>query len=326
MPRRSIRKTRKRRSEEEYRGIDRISSLPISILCRILSFLPTKTCVHMSLISRKWRNFWKNLQVFDFRDNSSYHLYDRDNAERFMLFTVFVNTVLALCRSNVVQKFRLHCYHKQDDLFCAYSIDSWISAAIGPNLEEFHLTLLTTGVYNLPLKLFSCSNLVSLSLDGYIGLQLQDSSKICLPSLKLLHLLDMGDLDLNSMSVLLSGCPILEHLKLVFCPKSLAKLRVSSFSLTWLTILVENHVGACLEIDAPNLKYLSLTNITFSNVAAIGNLRNVQEACLDVFSTPKSGSVEPLLNLLRAVSRTKHLELCSSTTKWQCAFLASLSR
>jgi hypothetical protein len=154
-----------------------------------------------------------------------------------------------------------------------------------------------------------------LSLDGYIGLQLQDSSKICLQSLKVLHLLDMGDLDLNSMSVLLSGCPILEHLKLFFCPKSLAKLRVSSFSLKWLTILVENHVGACLEIDAPNLKYLSLTNITFSNVAAIGNLRNVQEACLDVFSTPKSGSVEPLLNLLRAVSRTKHLELCSSTTK-----------
>jgi hypothetical protein len=165
-----------------------------------------------------------------------------------------------------------------------------------------------------------------LSLNGYIGLQLQDSSKICLPSLKVLHLLDMGDLDLNSMSVLLSGCPILEHLKLVFCPKSLAKLRVSSFSLKWLTILVENHVGACLEIDAPNLKYLSLTNITFSNVAAIGNLRNVQEACLDVFFTPKSGSVEPLLNLLRAVSRTKHLELCSSTTKVTEFFILCIIR
>ncbi|KAK2354974.1 hypothetical protein QL285_092432 [Trifolium repens] len=155
-----------------------------------------------------------------------------------------------------------------------------------------------------------------LSLNGYILLQLQDSSDICLPSLKVLHLLDMGDLDLNSVSVLLSGCPILEHVNLSFNPQSLAKLRVSSFSLKWLTILVENHVGACLEIDAPNLKYLSLTNITFGNAAAIENLHNVEEAYLDVFSTPESESVEPLLNLLQALSRIKHLELCSSTTKW----------
>ncbi|MCI24310.1 F-box/FBD/LRR protein, partial [Trifolium medium] len=153
------------------------------------------------------------------------------------------------------------------------------------------------------------------SLNGYILLQLQDSSEICLPSLKVLHLLDMYDLDLNSVSVLLSGCLILEHLELSFHPGSLAKLRVSSSSLKWLTIEVENSVGACLEIDTPNLKYLSLTNITFNDAAAVGNLHNVEEAYLHVFSTSKSEFVEPLLNLLRVLSRIKHLELHSSTKK-----------
>jgi hypothetical protein len=79
-----------------------------------------------------------------------------------MFFTVFVNTALALRRSNVVRKFRLDCDYIQNDPFCAHSIDTWISTAIGPHLEEFHLNLLNAGFNNFPLKLLSCSNLVSL--------------------------------------------------------------------------------------------------------------------------------------------------------------------
>jgi hypothetical protein len=118
----------------------------------------------MSLVSRKWRNFWKNLQVFDFSDNSGHVLnhYSEDNEEQFMPFSVFVNTVLALRRSLIVRKFSLDCYHSQHDTFSNYSIDTWISIAIGPHLEEFHLTLLTAGVYNLPPTLLSCPNLISL--------------------------------------------------------------------------------------------------------------------------------------------------------------------
>jgi hypothetical protein len=41
----------------------------------------------------------------------------------------------------------------------------------------------------------------------------------------------------------------------------------------------------------------------------------VEEAYLDVFSTPESKSVEPLYILLRALSGVKRLELSDSTTK-----------
>jgi hypothetical protein len=122
----------------------------------------------------------------------------------------------------------------------------------------------------------------------------------------------MDHLDLNSVNMLLSGCPVLENLKLCFCPESFAKLQAPS-SLTRLKVKVQNEVGTCLEIDAPGLKYLSLTKVILGDV--FGNLHNVEEAYLDVFSTPESKSVEPLYILLRALSGVKRLELSDSTTK-----------
>jgi hypothetical protein len=122
----------------------------------------------------------------------------------------------------------------------------------------------------------------------------------------------MDHLDLNSVNKLLSGCPILENLELSFYPEILAKLQVPS-SLKRLKVKVQNEVGTCLEIDTPGLKYLSLTNVILGDV--VGNLHNVEEAYLDVFSTPESKSVERLYILLRALSGIRRLELPDSTTK-----------
>jgi hypothetical protein len=68
---------------------------------------------------------------------------------------------------------------------------------------------------------------------------------------------------MNSMDNLLSSCPILETLELSIAPDRLARLRVPP-SLKRFKFTVENNFGAYLEIDAPDLKYLSLTNITWT--------------------------------------------------------------
>lgn len=248
-------------------------------------------------------------------------IYDEDNIKQFLCFTVFVNAVLSLRRSRDTRKFHLSCVHFPSDPFFAYSVDTWISTVVGPQLEEFHLTLhcLDGFAFNLPQSLLSCSNLISVSLSGNILFQLQDSSGICLPSLKVLQLLlDMYLLDLNTVNIFLSACHVLEDLEMSFTHESLAILRVPT-SLKRLKIMVETKVGVCLEIDAPDLKFLSLTNVTISHAATIGNLHKVEEAFLDVLPSPESESVEPLLNLLRALSGIKHLELFSSTTKWLSA-------
>ncbi|MCH95035.1 F-box family protein [Trifolium medium] len=63
----------------------------------------------------------------------------------------------------------------------------WILAAIGPRLEELHLYFDYFGI-SLPGSLFiNCTNLVSLSLDGDILVQVKHSS-VHFPSLEILRL------------------------------------------------------------------------------------------------------------------------------------------
>jgi len=157
-------------AEEENNGgenddVDRLSNLPDSLLCHILSFLPTKTTVQTTpLISRHFRNLWKTLQTFDFDDEYEFNGKTEDeNTEHFMFFSIFVNAVLAQRESRRIRKFRLSCCHFHEDVFYTSSIDTWVRTAIGPYLEEFYISLCNyDDGFNLPLTLLSCSNLVFL--------------------------------------------------------------------------------------------------------------------------------------------------------------------
>ncbi|WJX87963.1 hypothetical protein P8452_70096 [Trifolium repens] len=319
---------RLRKSSSEN-GDDRLSTLPDSLLHHILSFLPTKTNVStISLLSHRYLHLWKTLQAFDF-----YYPFADVNSERFKLFAVFVNSVLTLRHSRDIRKMRLSCGYSQPqredthaylydswvrsgDRFTVRSVDSWIRIAVGPYLEELHLALFSCQDhgFRLPLNvLSSCPNLQSLSLCGEIVVELEQSSAICLPSLKTLQI-DIGNVDVSSVGIILSSCPILETLELSCSPTSLGKLRVPS-SLKSLKFTVENDIGACLAIDAPGLRYLSLTKITFDDASAVGNLHNVKEAYLDIFFTPENESIDPLLILLQALSGIKQLVLHCSMAK-----------
>jgi len=115
------------------------------------------------------------------------------------------------------------------------------------------------------------------------------------------------------MNALLSGFPILESLNLYFYAEEYDIIRVPS-TLKWLNIVLGNgDIGASLEMDAPGLEYLNISEITFSNV---GSLQNVVEASLDVFPSPgDSASAFNLLKLLDTLSGVKRLVLSRSTTK-----------
>lgn len=283
---------------------DRLSSLPDSLLCHILSFLPTKTSVcTMSLVSHRYLHLWKHLQDFDFYD--VYYPDFDEEAENFKDFAIFINAVLSMRSTRDIRKMRLSCGQSQLDLFAERSVDTWIRTAVGPHLEDLHLALFSSEGegFKLPLPVLSCTNLLSISLYGEIFVELEQSWHVCLPSLKTLQL-EIGNVDVNSVDILLSACPILETLELSFSTESLAKLRVPS-SLKSFKFTIENDTEVCLEIDTPGLKYLSLTNITFGNATSIGNLHNVEEAYLDASS--ESESVDPLLTLLQALSGIKRL-------------------
>jgi len=84
---------RRKPEEEEDNGQgsntnkDRLSSLPDSLLCHILSFLPTETSVcTMSLVSHRYLHLWKHLQAFDFYDE--YYPDVDSEAEHFKDFAI----------------------------------------------------------------------------------------------------------------------------------------------------------------------------------------------------------------------------------------------
>ena len=143
-------------------GTDRLSGLPDSILCHILSFLPTRTSVAtMSLVSRRWRNLWKHVQVFDFNFDCDCVSTDYER------FRFFVNSVLALRKSRDIQKF--HLTITSDCQFMGNIqnnyVEMWICAATGPHLQELSLIIPSYAdqfVKLSPSLLMNCSNLVSL--------------------------------------------------------------------------------------------------------------------------------------------------------------------
>jgi len=152
-----------------------------------------------------------------------------------------------------------------------------------------------------------------ISLYGEIDVNIQPSTVVSLPSLKTL-LINIGFVEVSYVNALLCGCPSIESLNLCFSLESLDKVCVPPSVRRLKIINDDDEIGVYLEINAPDLEYLNITQITLGQAFSMCNLHNVVEAYLDVF--PHSfGSVIPLHNLLGALSGTKHLVLNPSTTK-----------
>ncbi|MCH80474.1 F-box/FBD/LRR-repeat protein [Trifolium medium] len=312
-----------KRLKEEVEN-DRISTLPDSVLCHILSFLPTRTSVAtMSLLSRRWRHLWKHLQVFDFDDDYNGNG-NRELRKMFKSFAFFVNAVLSLRKSRDIRKFRLSCVISDVYKFPGDCVDMWIRAAIGPHLEELSLTISNgfgAQLVSLPHSFLNCTNLVSLSLVGSIHVKIQHSS-VHFPSLKMLKIdpsiverdIDIVELEFDIVDPLiefLSGCPILETFDTYFdcgfltnvpVPPSTKRLKLTGGNFSW----------TCFEIDSDwlNVKYGKNT------LGIIGNLQTVGEAYLDIFSLRESEFVDPMLNHLQNQKHDLHLLLRHSTSKW----------
>ncbi|XP_057459052.1 F-box/FBD/LRR-repeat protein At5g56420-like isoform X1 [Lotus japonicus] len=288
------------KKEEENTGdVDRINSLPDSVLCHILSFLPTRTSVTTSLVCRRWRHLWEDVQVLNLCDG----------LVPFNSFAIFVNSVFTLRKCLNIRKFCLTCAYSCVDFLSSNSVSTWVRASIGPHLEELCLTLYSYDGHEfvVPRTLFTCNNLVSLSLCK--GINIPNLSLVHLPSLKVLKL-DIDSVD--SIETLLHGCPVLETIDLSFSSERFTKLRFPP-SLKRLNFVVQNAVGTYLEFDTACLNYLSITHIFSFFACSFGDLHRVVEAKLDVYVTDYFYNM--LLKLLQALSGTNHLVLGLSTTK-----------
>ncbi|OVA07777.1 F-box domain [Macleaya cordata] len=218
---------------------DKISELPDALLHHILSFLPTKSAVRTSILSKRWKYLWTSIPVLDFRKWRSGSSYVRKDERRLLetkKFSNFVDRMLSLPDIAInIHKFYLNCDKR--DFFDASQVTTWISTVVTRKVEELILFIDFQHSSLLPPCFFTCESLTMLELDMYVMLDLPNS--ISFPRLKILRLKLIAFMDDNLTQQFFSSCPMLEELVMTWC--------------TWIDMNV-------VSISAPALKYLLINN------------------------------------------------------------------
>ncbi|CAA7017445.1 unnamed protein product [Microthlaspi erraticum] len=218
------------------RGVDLISSMPDVILHHILSFTPIKLAIITSALSRRWRHVWCETPRLD--------LYGSYGA-------LAINQTLNSYRAQKITSFDLFMYECVPEP----QLDSWIEFAMSHNVEKMSLSLrgfVSSESYRFPDSFYLSSSLEELWLDFVMIPRCTVSWK----SLRRLTLYYSS----QSLADILSGCPVLETLKLFYCGGGAQRLDLSkSPSLKTLEIIRRQYdTPGSMEIVAPHVRFLEL--------------------------------------------------------------------
>ncbi|KAK4590524.1 hypothetical protein RGQ29_020896 [Quercus rubra] len=249
---------------EKYTEVDRISNLPDPLICHILSFLPTK----------QWKPLWTMVPALDFEDterpNKRYH----GNNNR-MTFIHFVCGVLAVRKAVPLKKFRLQLISPNHSIH--FHVRARIYYAIRHGVEELDLKILLCRPFELPLSVFSCKSIEILTLHGTILLNCSSES-VYLPKVKHLRLLKVNYANEDSFHSLLTGSPHLQKLSVWSVQQdNTVTLNICHPTVEWLSTINEaKDPRFKLEINMPNLKFLSLSPCFDFPLPMLNNLKSLQ--------------------------------------------------
>ncbi|KAL7129242.1 hypothetical protein ABFS83_13G052200 [Erythranthe nasuta] len=261
----TISKKHRRRRRKHSHGkrntvpIDRLTDLPDSVICHILSFLSTQESVATSILSRRWRYLWSYVPNLFFR-NENQGTIDR---------------VISLHKLQTINSFSIRKDDWENDQLD--SLDSFAAFAVGRNVRKIDLYFYCEEP--LPRCLFTCKTLVFLSLNC-CGLVVV-SSVACLPRLKILRLMNLDYEADECIPNLISGCPVLEELT-IKSDGDMDYCNVSSPTIKKLFLDFMNdgyHGGRAnmLEINIPSLEYLKIHDSFTENIKC-GVLTSLTEA------------------------------------------------
>ncbi|XVF81859.1 hypothetical protein PTKIN_Ptkin15bG0189400 [Pterospermum kingtungense] len=254
---------------ERPENSDRISNLPWDVLNNILVHLPLKDAARTSLLSRKWRYKWASLSEFVITDKciTSSMPYKARWVE-------VVRRILHQVQSHnrgPIEKFKIsaYCYPDHSDL------DELIIFLTLKGIKELILRdICFIRRFELPLCLFSCSQLICLELHGCI-LKLPSMFRgfNCLKNLQLTQV----SITSETLECLIRSCPVLERLAL-FNIYHLTIIRIFNQNLKYLRIdsefedisLEGNPLLACVDI-----RMIPMTRITIPRQLEEGNPSNL---------------------------------------------------
>ncbi|XP_048635588.1 putative F-box/LRR-repeat protein At3g18150 [Brassica napus] len=179
---------------------DLISNLPDVILQHILCFVPTtKVAIRTSLLSRRWRHVWCEVPSLPLDVGT-------------LTTAASVNEALTRYTAPKTKSFHLTIKYVMKNI--PY-MDTWIKFAMSHSVENLSLDFLHHYYrYKLPDFLYNSSSVKQLNINRNQTIVPQ-----CTVSWTSLHKLSLKFCRLSdeSMAKILSGCPVLEYLKLYHC-------------------------------------------------------------------------------------------------------------
>ncbi|MED6175012.1 hypothetical protein PIB30_074501 [Stylosanthes scabra] len=182
-------------------GVDRISVLPDAILCHILSFLPSKTVIETSTLSRRWRDLWHSVPTVDLDDSPF-----QERTDRFLRFAYAV--MLSRDVTQPILNFRLKF---ENSFIASCDINLWLKKAIQRKVETIEFSPNYYFNVKLPTAVLTCSRLVALKLNNLI---VDRVPTVHLPLLKTLDIDLVRFTNGEYLEMILSGCPNIHHLQI----------------------------------------------------------------------------------------------------------------
>lgn len=286
--------------------MDHISSLPDEILGYILSFVPTKSAVKTSVLSKRWQHMWTEVPALDFTETPSACKfgvgYNELSKEQKICFKSFVDRLLFHHDFSYLQLLRLHFVQGDDDSKFKSWWDSIRSREIRKIDIEFRQCL-QPGQHPhlerilLPASILSAKELVFLKLNGLFAFDV--SIPINLPKLEIIHLASVMLPDDEILKSLTLGCPTLKELRIIVC-RGHKTVYVESSTLETLQVVPTSDF---IVIKVPSLKYLFLVGTLKQH--DIGDLPLLEEANIHLHFVNSSDA----LLFLRRLSAVKTLLL-----------------
>lgn len=298
---------------------DMISDLPDSILCHILSFLPTKYAASTCILSSRWRRVWISFPNLCFHDRLCLDykptLTIEDN-RALSKFEKYVDKVVFHCHWININKFSLHCYKLKN----LSRLEFWVTSAIMHNVHEIELSITGQDRVELPECIYTSKTLAVLKLNSDFVIKIP-SSGICFPSVKILQV-KMFYPDNNITKKLFTICPVLEDLSINAYLNNynlMTNLNISSHTLKRLTLELRKddfrYVAHQVMIKASNLEHLYIKDYTPVSYVVFNHAHLNSRVFVDITSVfmKAYNPAHCLVQLLKGVSNAKFLSLSKST-------------
>ncbi|CAN0878086.1 Jacalin-related lectin 19 [Linum grandiflorum] len=244
----SSKRSRRKRTRKGKKNMtdDLISNLPDHIIHHILSFLRCKKDVdRISVLSKRWRDIMGSFMILDF-DQRIFDI----NKSRNGMFINHVNSTLKnrIEQGGSIRKFALRITSCDSEM--STHVNRWIRWVTESNVQELDLCFPNkTRLYRLSKNVFTVEKLTSLRVSGC---NLTNCKVINLPNLRKLCL-EKLHVHEKMLEGLVSGCPLIDDLRLIQCSTEFRRLVLSSSKLS----RVDLHFCRGLqkvELQTPNLE------------------------------------------------------------------------